>query len=337
MKRTLFILTVAVFIVFIFSEVFAQPIVCRIADPTPKTFSYYEALKIFEKEVKDKTGGKVDVQIFGDAVLGTHQTTTESTMMGSIEGTVVTTAWTQTLVKEHRLFTLPFLFPNYKAYRAYLDSPEGRRLGDLVETRGLKFLGFAHTGWLGVMNTKREIRTKDDFKGLKIRTMPDSVLVDSITSLGCMGVAMGPGELYSALQQGVIDGISTAPQFLNALKIHEVAKFYTDLKLHVTPAIFFVNMKFWKSLSPDFQKIVADAGRNFERNSDAYYIDDSKITSDNNILEKIFKPAGVKNYLPTPRETESYKELTKPVFAKYREQVGSEVVDKAVNFVKSHQ
>jgi len=333
----LFILTVVVLIVFTFSDGFAQPIVCRIADPTPKTFSYYEALKIFEKEVKEKTGGKVDVQIFGDAVLGTHQTTTESTMMGSIEGTVVTSAWTQNLVKEHRLFTLPFLFPNYKAYRAYLDSPEGKRLGDMLETRGLKFLGYSHTGWLGVMNSKREIRTKDDFKGLKIRTMPDSVLVDSITSLGCMGVAMGPGELYSALQQGVLDGISTAPQFLNVLKIHEVAKFYTDLKLHASPAVFFVSMKFWKSLPPDIQKVVAEAGKNFEKNSDAYYIDDSKNTSDNNILEKVFKPAGVKLYFPTPRETESYKELTRPVFMKYRDQVGAELVDKAVNFLKSYQ
>ncbi len=337
MKRTLFILTAAVLIVFTFSDVFAQPIVCRIADPTPKTFSYYEALKIFEKEVKEKTGGKIDVQIFGDAVLGTHQTTTESTMMGSIEGTVVTSAWTQNLVKEHRLFSLPFLWPNYKGYRAWLDSADGRSVGDMLARRGLKFLGFAHAGWIGVMNSKREIKTKEDFKGLKIRTMPDSVLVDSITALGCQGVAMGPGELYSALQQGVIDGISTSPQFLNALKIQEIAKFYTDVKLHVTPAMLFVSQKFWNQLTPDLQKIFLEASKNFERNSDAYYTDDSRVTSDNNVLEKIFKPAGVKFYFPTPREIESYKELTKPVFMKYREQVGPELVDKTVNFLKSYQ
>jgi TRAP-type C4-dicarboxylate transport system substrate-binding protein len=96
-------------------------------------------------------------------------------------------------------------------------------------------------------------------------------------------------------------------------------------------------MKFWKSLPPDIQKVVAEAGRNFEKNSDAYYIDDSKKTSDNNILESVFKKAGVKIYLPMAKEAESYKELTKPVFMKYRDQVGAELVDKAVNFLKSYQ
>jgi len=336
MKNGLMALTLLVCVCFLCPPGFAAPIVCKIADPTPKTFSYYEALKIFEKEVKEKSGGNVDVQIFGDGVLGDHQTTTESTLAGSIEGTVITSAWSQNLVKEHRVFTLPFLWPNYKGYRAWLDSADGRRVGNMLEGRGLKFLGYAHTGWLGVMNSKREIRTKDDFKGLKIRTMPDSVLVDSITSLGCMGVAMGPGELYSAVQQGVIDGISTAPQFLNVLKIHEVAKFYTDLKLHATPAIFFVSMKFWNQLSPDLQKIFLDAGKNFERNSDAYYLDDSKKTSDNNILESIFKKAGVKIYMPTPQDMESYKQLTRPVFVKYREQVGPELADGIVKFLKSY-
>lgn len=321
----------------LFSTGFAAPIVIKIADPTPKTFSYYQALLTFEKEVEAATGGKVDVQIFGDSVLGTHQTTTESTIVGSIQGTVVTTAWTQNFVKEHRLFTLPFLWPNYKGYRAWLDSDEGRRIGDLLEVKGLKFLGYAHTGWLGVMNSKHEIRSPDDFKGLKIRTMPDSVLVDSISALGCMGIAMGPGELYSAVQQGVIDGVSTAPQFLNVLKLQELCKYFTDLKLHATPAIFFLNMKFFNGLSPDIQKALLEAGRNFEKNSDAYYTDDSRKTSDNNILKSVFAKAGVKNYYPTAAEKAKYKELTKPVFMKYREQVGPELVDSVVSFLKPYE
>jgi TRAP-type C4-dicarboxylate transport system substrate-binding protein len=337
MKKIIMLLVAFFCSLALFSTGFAEPIVCKIADPTPKTFSYYQALLTFEKEVEAATGGKVDVQIFGDGVLGRHQTTTESTMMGSIQGTVVTSAWTQNLVKEHKLFTLPFLWPNYKGYRAWLDSEEGDRVGNLLEAKGLKFLGYAHTGWLGVMNSKREIRTEDDFKGLKIRTMPDSVLVDSISSLGCMGIAMGPGELYSAVQQGVIDGVSTAPQFLNVLKLQELSKYYTDLKLHASPATFIVNLKFFNSLSPDIQKAFIEAGKNFEKNSDAYYTDDSNATSDNNILNSVFAKAGVKNYYPTAAEKASYKELTRPVFMKYREQVGPELVDSVVEFLKKYE
>jgi TRAP-type C4-dicarboxylate transport system substrate-binding protein len=101
MKKIIMLLVAFFCSLALFSTGFAEPIVCKIADPTPKTFSYYQALLTFEKEVEAATGGKVDVQIFGDGVLGRHQTTTESTMMGSIQGTVVTSAWTQNLVKEH--------------------------------------------------------------------------------------------------------------------------------------------------------------------------------------------------------------------------------------------
>lgn len=337
MKKLALTLSVFVCTMALFSTGFAAPIVCKIADPTPKTFSYYEALLTFEKEVEAATGGKVDVQIFGDAVLGHHQTTTESTIMGSIQGTVVTTAWTQNIVTAHRIFTLPFLWPNYEGYRAWLDSADGDLVGNLLEAKGLKFLGFVHTGWIGVMNTKREIRTKEDLKGLKIRTMPDSVLVDSISSLGCMGIAMGPGELYSAVQQGVIDGVSTAPQFLNVLKLQELCKFYTDLKLHASPGVLFLNLKFFNSLSPDIQKAFIEAGKNYEKNSDAYYIDDSRPTSDNNILNSVFAKAGVKNYYPTAAEREGYKELTRPVFMKYRKQIGPDLVDSVVDFLKKYQ
>jgi TRAP-type C4-dicarboxylate transport system substrate-binding protein len=148
---------------------------------------------------------------------------------------------------------------------------------------------------------------------------------------------MGPGELYSAVQQGVIDGVSTAPQFLSVLKLQELCKYFTDLKLHATPAVFFLNMKFFDSLSPDIQKAFIEAGKNFERNSDAYYIDDSRVTSDNNILNDVFAKAGVKNYIPNATDRASYRELTKPVFMKYREQVGPDLVDSVVNFLKQYE
>ena len=335
MKKIFMVLTVFFCVMLMASQGFAA-IVVKIADPTPKAYSYYQALLILEKEVEKKTGGKVDVQIFGDGVLGRHNTTTESTIMGSIQGTVVPSTWTQNLVKQHRLFTLPFLWPNYKGYRAWLDSSEGQRVGEMLEAKGLKFLGYAHTGWIGVMSSKKELRTEEDFKGLKIRTMPDSVLVDSISALGAMGVAMGPGELYSAVQQGVLDGVSTTPQFLSVLKLQELCKFYTDLKMHGTPALLFLNMKFFKGLSPDIQKAFLEAGKTFGKNSDAYYTDDTRKTSDNNILDKVYKQAGVKVYLPTDEDRAGYRKLARPVFDKYREQIGSQLVDSVVNFLKKY-
>lgn len=337
MKKVFVILGALVCTVLLCSQGFAGPIVCKIADPTPKTYSYYQALLTLEKEVEKKTGGNIDVQIYGDGVLGRHDTTTESTIVGSIQGTVVPSTWTQNLVKEHRLFTLPFLWPNWDGFRAWLNSDRGYQVGNMLTAKGLKFLGYTHTGWIGVMNTKKDLITKDDFKGLKIRTMPDSVLVDSISALGCMGVAMGPGELYSAVQQGVLDGVSTTPQFLSVLKLQELCKYFTDLKMHGTPALLFLNLKFFNSLSPETQKIFLEAGLNFGKNGDSYYTDDSKATSDNNVLDKIFAKAGVKVYRPTSAESESYRDLTRPIFEKYRKQVGPDLVDSVLKFLDKYR
>jgi len=93
----------------------------------------------------------------------------------------------------------------------------------------------------------------------------------------------------------------------------------------------------FNSLSPNIQKAFIEAGKNFEKNSDAYYTDDSRATSDKKILESIFEKAGVKNYFPTAAEKAGYRELSKPVFMKYREQIGPELVDSVVDFLKKFE
>jgi TRAP-type C4-dicarboxylate transport system substrate-binding protein len=251
--------------------------------------------------------------------------------MGAIQMVVIPSTISQNFVAEHRLFTLPFLWPNYDVLRRYLDSQEGKDFGDLWQRNGMKFLAYGHIGWIGIQNSKREVRTSADLKGLKIRTMPDSVLVDTMNALGAMGVSMGIPELYSAVQQGVLDGVSTSAQFLFSLKIHEVAKYYIHLKMQTSPVLVLINLKFWNSLPPDIQKVFLDAAKNWEKNNDAYYVDNSKKTSDDNIMG-LFKELGVKIYEPTKAETEPFLKLTIPVYKKYRNQIGPALVDKIANF-----
>jgi tripartite ATP-independent transporter DctP family solute receptor len=331
MKKVVLILMGVLGIIFLSNSSFAQTIICKIGDSTPKTYSYAPAFAIFEKEVEEKTGQKVDVQYFGDGVLGDQKTITESCLMGAIQMVVIPSTISQNFVAEHRLFTLPFLWPNYEILRRYLDSKEGKDFGDLWRRNGLKFLAYGHIGWIGIQNSKREVKTPPDLKGLKIRTMPDSVLVDTMNALGAMGVSMGIPELYSAVQQGVLDGVSTSAQFLYSLKIHEVAKYYIHLKVQTSPAIVLINLKFWNSLSPDIQKVFLEASKNWEKNNDAYYVDNSKKTSDDNIMG-FFKELGVKIYDPSKAETEPFRKLTIPVFNKYRNQIGPALVDKVAKF-----
>ncbi len=331
MKKNKLLLAV-VCVLFGASSALAAPLVIKIGDATPKTYSYAPAFEIFEKEVEAASKGAIDVQYFGDGVLGNQKTLVESTRMGAIQMCVVPSTVSQNNIPEHRLFTLPMLWPDYKTLRAWLDSPDGQAIGNLWEKQGVKFLGWGHIGWIGIQNSKKEVKGPADLKGMKIRTMPDSVLVDTQNALGAMGVAMGVGELYSAVQQGVIDGISTSPQFLYSLKIHEVAKFYIHVNLHTAPALVLMNKGFWDKLSPEHQKIIAAASKNWEKNNDAYYLDDNLKTSDNNIL-KFFEELGVKNHVPTPEEQAQFRKITQPVFEKYRKDVGEDLVGRVVKFV----
>jgi len=331
MKKTILILMGLIWVLSLSNSSFSQTIICKIGDSTPKTYSYYPAFQVFEKEVEQKTAGKVDVQYLGEGVLGDQKTITESCLMGAIQMVVIPSTISQNFVAEHRLFTLPFLWPNYDVLRRYLDSQEGKDFGDLWQRNGMKFLAYGHIGWIGIQNSKREVRTSADLKGLKIRTMPDSVLVDTMNALGAMGVSMGIPELYSAVQQGVLDGVSTSAQFLFSLKIHEVAKYYIHLKMQTSPVLVLINLKFWNSLPPDIQKVFLNAAKNWEKNNDAYYVDNSKKTSDDNIMG-LFKELGVKIYEPTKAETEPFLKLTIPVYKKYRNQIGPALVDKIANF-----
>ena len=318
--------------VLICSSAMAGPIVIKWGDATAKSYSYYPACMIFKDQVEKATNGRVVVEYYGDAVLGDQKTLTEACRMGAVQMIVIASTVSQNTIPTHRLYSLPMLFPNYNIMRAWWDSEHGRAVGGLWENYGLKFLGYGQGGWIAVQNRKREVRTPGDLKGVKIRTMQDPVLVETQNALGALGTPMSAVEVYSAVQQGVLDGVSTSPQFLSSMKIYEVAKYYTHVNLHAATAMVLMNLKFWNSLPSDIQQIVVMAMQIWEKNNDDYYINDSKETSDNNILS-FMRDKGVKCYVPTPKERDEFVRLTKPVFEKYRKDIGAEVVDKVAKFV----
>jgi C4-dicarboxylate-binding protein DctP len=197
------------------------------------------------------------------------------------------------------------------------------------EKHGLLNMSWGYAGEIGVQNRKRAIKTPEDLKGLKIRTMPDPVMVDTINAMGGMGVAMGLGELYTAVQQGTIDGLSTSPQLLDSLKIYEVAKFYSPLNMHYTPVLFIINMKFYNSLPPDIQKVLTEACKTWGKNVGAKFLDpNSKISND--YIFKVYKEKGVE---VTPVDVAPFRKLTVPVVKKYRDQIGADYVDQILKFV----
>jgi tripartite ATP-independent transporter DctP family solute receptor len=329
MQKAIVILTVVCCMAFTSTGLLAAPVVVKWGDAAPKSFSYWGAMQAFKAEVDKKLPGKVDLQLFGDGVLGDQKAVLEQTTMGAIQICTVPSLVTTNIVPEHQVLDLPFVFPSQRAFSDFLVSSEGKRLGALFEKHGLKLLTWSGMNGTDVQNSKREIRTPADMKGLKIRSLPNPLMLDTIQAMGGMGVAMGSAEVYSAVQQGVIDGVYTAPQFLNAMKIYEVAKFYTPLNAHFAAGVTVVNLKFWNTLPPDVQKVFMEASETWNKVQEAYYLDGSKETSNQQAVDS-FKKRGVK---VTEPDINAFKKATIPVVKKYREKIGADSVDRVLKFV----
>lgn len=307
----------------------AAPIVIKWGDAQPKTYAYWPAMQAFKAEVERKTGGKVDIQLYGDGILGNSGSLLESTLMGSIQMVSTSASSASSNVPELEACTLPMIWPSSKVFSDFTVSSVGQKMINLFEKKGLKCLTWCFGGWVGVQNSKREVRTPADLKGLKIRVLQNPIMIDTMNAMGGMGVSMGSTEVYSAAQQGVIDGATTSPQLLYALKLHEVCKYYTPLNVHISPVMTIINLKFWNSLPPDIQQAMKEAANTWKKVVEDYHFDATKETSDQRIME-MYKKSGVKITEP---DVNAFRNVTKPVVTKYREKLGPELVDPILKFV----
>jgi TRAP-type transport system periplasmic protein len=295
----------------------------KFADALPKTFSYYPAAVAF-KEAVDKTG-KLTIKLFPEGVLGDQKALMEATKVGSVDISVVASQVSQQLVPEHGVFGLPFVWIKHEDYLKFLQGPIVAELGKKMEPHGLKVLLFADGGSLAVLNSKRPVKTPDDMKGLKLRVMQDPMQVDMIKAMGGIPVPMGTPEVYSAIQQGQIDGNATSVQLLYGLKNQEVAKQLSVTNHGRAAAVVIMNLRKWSALSPDQKKALDEGARAFFKVDADYYTTNSN-TATPAVVSKM-KESGV---TVTEPDIAAFRTATLPVVQAFKTRVKSPLVDKAL-------
>jgi len=297
----------------------------KFADALPKTFSYYPGMLEFKKIVEERTKGQVTVKLFTDGVLGDQKTLLESTKVGAVDIAVVASQISQQLVPEHGIFGLPFVWIKDEDYLRFLQSPVAAELATKMEPHGLKVLTLADGGVLAVLNSKRAVRNPEDMKGLKLRVMQDPMQVDMIKAMGGIPVPMGTGELYTAIQQGQIDGNATSPQLLWALKNHEVAKHLTFTRHGRATGVVIMNLRKWNALSSEQQAALIEGGKGFFKVDAEYYA--SKPATNNAEVVEMMRKAGVTVAEP---DVQAFRNATRPVVEAFRAKVKSPLVDQAL-------
>jgi len=206
------------------------------------------------------------------------------------------------------VFDLPFLFRDRKHMYGVMDGPVGAELGDKMRGKGFRLLSYYEAGIRHIMTNKKSLTKLDDLKGLKIRTMENPVHLDAFRAMGASPLPMAYGEVYTALQQGVIDGAEAANTNYEAQKFYEVAPNWAMVAWTTLVSDMIMGEKFFQSLPADVQKAVVQAAQESAR------VEREAYARSEDVALATLKAKGVKITTPDP---EPFRKASQSVYAKF--------------------
>jgi TRAP-type transport system periplasmic protein len=219
------------------------------------------AIDTFAREVERRTNGRYKIQTFYAGALGGERESIEAVQLGTQELAFSSTGPVPNFVPEARIFDIPFLFRDKAHARTVLDSAIGQEILAKFDSKGFKALAWAENGFRHMTNNKRPVNTPDDLKGLKLRTMENPVHVAAYKGFGIVTTPMAFPEVFTALQQGTVDGQENPLPVIMSAKFDQVQK-HLSLTGHVySPCIFVMNKDSFEKLSAADKQHFLDAAR----------------------------------------------------------------------------
>jgi len=210
---------------------------------------YGVAIDTFAREVERRTNGRYKVQTFYSSALGAERESVEGVQLGTLDLTLTSTGPLPNFVPDVAILDIPFLFRDYAHARAVLDGPIGQELLGKLPAKGMVGLAWGENGFRHMTNSKRPVNVPDDLRGLKMRTMENPIHIEAYRQFGIQPTPMAFTEVFTALQQGTVDGQENPLSVITAAKLDQVQK-YLSLTGHVySPAVFLMNKAQWDRLS----------------------------------------------------------------------------------------
>jgi len=310
----------------------AAPTVIKFAHVDPEDPFHSKkgaAARAFKDIVEAETSGQIEVNLFPAGQLGGERELIESTKLGTIQMSMVSGAIAGQF-KPAMVLDIPYLFSSAPVAWAVLDGPFGDELSEaILKTTGMRNLAYGETGFRNFTNSKHAIKSPADMVGLKFRVMETPLYITMVKALGASPTPIAWPEVYTSLQQGVVDGQENPVGVIYNNKFYEVQKFLI-LDGHAYGADFMlINDKFFNSLSAEHQKILKTAaivagnvGRGIQELNSAMGISE-------------LKKEGMQIYSPTSTERMEFKQKTQgPVIEWMKTQVDPQWIDKVMNATK---
>ena len=225
----------------------------KLAHGLPKSHSVHVAMVFMKDRLNELSNGKMDIQIYDSGQLGGENQTIELMQIGSLDMAKVSSGSLESFVDELKVFGIPYLFTSKEHYFAVLDSPVGEAFLETTTPYWIKGLGYYDSGARSFYTVKKPILTPGDLSGLKIRVMRSPIAVEMMRTFNGSATPVDFGELYTALQSGVVDGAENNTPSITTAFHHEVAKYYSVNEHTMLPDMLVMSQHTWDKLSEQEQ------------------------------------------------------------------------------------
>jgi tripartite ATP-independent transporter DctP family solute receptor len=285
---------------------------------------YGAAVDVFAREVEKRTDGRYKVQNFYSGALGAERESIEALQVGTLDLTMTSTGPVPNFVPEVAILDIPFLFKDYAQARGTLDGPIGQDMLQKFPSKGLVALAWGENGFRHMTNNKRQVVLPDDLKGLKMRTMENPVHMQAYKAFGIIPTPMAFTEVFTALQQGTVDGQENPLSVISAAKFDQVQKYMT-LTGHVySPALILMSKTQWDKLSAADKQAFLDAAR------EAVKANRARIDEDERKAVADLRAKGM--IIVETVDKAKFQATLGPTFTEFGKKFGQENIDKIRNY-----
>ena len=331
MKRILLTLACCAFGMVFTVQAHAAKVI-KLGHIMPESHYTGQAFEAFKQKFQELTGSAYEVQVYHNGQLGDEKQLMESMQLGVGDLSLPNVAILGNINKNFSLLTFPFLFPTPEAGLDICNGPWGQKLVKELESKGFVGLTFLQVGARNVTNNVRPINTLEDFKGLKLRVMQNPVILNVFRSLGANPTAMAWEEVFSALQQNVIDGQENPVGHVTIFKLYEVQKYLSLTKHALTLNLFVVSKRLFDSLPPEHQKAMFEAAE-YTRTVHNKLRDEADIAA----LEEIRTKSSMVINDVAPEEMERIRATALPQVAKEAQKVNAKLYEDLLKAIEAYE
>lgn len=294
------------------------------ADVTGQT-----ALK-FQDLVKQYSEGRIKVQIFPNNQLGGEQEAVQDLRTGALEAAIVYTGNLKPMAPSVGVLMLPYMFDDNKSAWGAMDALYDELNQRVIKEAGVRFVGYFEKGFRVLSNSKKPVETIEDLKGLKIRVSKVDIAIETFSAWGLEPIPMAWSEVFTAMQQRVIDGQENPYAVINDMKFYEVQKYITEIHYLLWTGPILLSEKVFQSMSPEDQNVLVKAGKeaaNYGRNLSYTMEQEAK----KKLMEKGMVLVG------PPKDEKKWKDAAMSIWPKFYKDVGGEEwVEKALGLIKAN-